>query len=230
MTSSTYDTTAPRASDAELAALLFDVTAASEELARSAVVPEGVRELIRTLPDRLHADAPSRALFGDPYLAEHAYAGAARAAVALLDADPRAARRSVRLAVEQLRQALRDVLEAGPVDEDVPAKEVAPWLEATLGLPQQQIAGLMGVSVRTWQRWLTDGQPEGAQLARLRRVARLVLHLRHTLTGPGVARWFLRPHPLLKDGAGTPADLLDDSEGYRVLVELAAGLRSSAAT
>ena len=216
--------------EASLTALLSDLNDASSTLSRSATVPKEIRDLVRGLPHRLHADAPANALAGDPYLAENAYAGAALAAAALLDPDERAARKGARLALEQIRQALRDIVEGRPIDEDVPPARVASWLEGALGVPQQQVAELVGTSARTWQRWLTGAQPDPELLARLQRIARLTLHLRHALTGPGVARWFTRPHPLIKDGAGTPADLLDDADGYRRLLVIAAGLRSTQAS
>jgi transcriptional regulator with XRE-family HTH domain len=230
MASLLYDKVPPLLDEEAIAALLQDLSEASIALARASLVPSDVRETIRGLPVRLHAEAPANALAGDPYLAENAFAGAARAAAALLDPDEKRARREARLALEQVRQALRDITEAGPVDEDASPAQVAAWLEETLGLSQQQLADLVGTSVRSWQRWTTGTQPEPDQLIRVRRIARLSMHLRHALTGPGVAHWFTRLHPLVKDGAGRPVDLLDDPEGYRQLLMLASGLRSTQAS
>jgi transcriptional regulator with XRE-family HTH domain len=230
MTSLAYDITAPLLDESAIEELLADVATASDALSRSTSVPDEVRALVISLPSRLRADTPTNALAGDPYLSESAYAGAARAAAALLDTDERAKRREVRLALEQVRQALRDLLEHRPVDEDVPADQVAAWLENTLGLPQQQLADLVGTSVRTWQRWLTGTTPDPAQALRLRRIARLTMHLRHALTGPGVAGWFTRQHPLIKGGGGSPIELLADPDGYQRLLALAAGLRSTQAS
>lgn len=85
-----------------------------------------------------------------------------------------------------------------------------------LGGPSSQFARLVGTSPTTWQRWATGKQqPDEVSALRLRRAARLVAQLHHTLTAPGVLRWFNRPHPAIKDGAGTPSDLLDDADGYR---------------
>jgi len=230
MTSLLYDNTPPRLDGESAAALLVELTDGCAALAHEPVVTPQIHELVRSLPGRLHADAPANALAGDPYLAENAFAGAARAAAALLDPDPRAARRAARLALEQVRHALRDIVELRPVDEDVPPAQVAAWLEGILGVPQAQVAELVGTSARTWQRWLTGTRPDPYLLLRLRRIARLAMHLRHALTGPGVARWFTRPHPLIKEGAGCPSDLLDDPDGYRRLLELAAGLRGTQAS
>jgi hypothetical protein len=230
MTSLAYDASPPLIDEAEVKGLLEDLGAASDVVSRSPVVPDEVRDLVAGLPARLRAETPTNALAGDPYLAETAYAGAARAAAAMLDPDERARRREVRLALEQIRQALRDIVERRPVDEDVPAERIAVWLEATLGLPQQQIADLVGTSVRTWQRWIAGTPPDAAQALRLRRIARLTMSLRHALTGPGVAGWFTRRHPLIKDGGGSPAELLADPEGYQRLLTIAAGLRSTQAS
>lgn len=230
MTSLAYDASLPLVDEEALAALFSDVSAASDALSRSAEVPQQVAELVRSLPARLRADAPANALAGDPYLSESAYAGAARAAAALLGGSDREARREVRLALEQVRQALRDIAERRPLDEDVPAGRIAAWLEANLQLPQRELAALAGTSVRTWQRWVTGAQPDAEQTIRLRRVARLTLHLRHALTGPGVGRWFTTRHPLIKAGGGAPAELLSDPEGYQQLLTLAAGLRSTQAS
>jgi hypothetical protein len=230
MTSLVYDAFTPLLDEKAIEALYSDVTASSELLARSADVPTQVTELVRSLPARLRADAPANALAGDPYLSENAYAGAARAAAALLGANDREARAEARLALEQVRQALRDILERRPLDEDVPAGEIASWLEANLQLPQRELADLVGTSARSWQRWIAGAQPDAEQTIRLRRVARLTMNLRHALTGPGVARWFTTAHPLITSGGGSPADMLADPEGYQKLLALAAGLRSTQAS
>src|SRR3954464_14816424 len=146
MTSLVYDAFAPLLDEKAIEALYSDVTASSDLLARSADVPTQVAELVRRLPVRLRADAPANALAGDPYLSENAYAGAARAAAALLGANDREARAEARLALEQVRQALRDILERRPLDEDPLAGEIASWLEANLQLPQRELADLVGTS------------------------------------------------------------------------------------
>ena len=225
------DAMQPLVSMPDLRLLLDDVAAASVTLAGSVKVPPLVRETIRLLPERLRADAPDRALPGDPYLHEQAYAGASRAGVALLSDDPAVQRRDARLGLEQLRQALRDLLDASQVTDGVPVVELTAWLERVLGASSPQLAQLVGTSPTTWQRWASGKQqPDDVGALRLRCAARLVAQLQHTLTAPGVLRWFHRPHPAIKDGAGTPMDLLDDADGYRLLVSLASGLRSTQAS
>lgn len=232
MTSLTHDESTPLLDEQSLGGLLEELNSAASSLRGSADVPAEVKRLVASLPKRMHADTPLRALTGDPYLAENAYAGAARAAAALIEASPdEEARRELRLALEQIRQALRDLVEARPVDEDAPISEVAAWLESTFQLPQKEVAELFNTSVRTWQRWLAgDARPNPNQSIRLRRVAKLAMNLRHALTGPGAARWFTRQNPSIKNGGGSPIELLSDDDGYRRLVTLAAGMRSTQAS
>jgi hypothetical protein len=89
---------------------------------------------------------------------------------------------------------------------------------------------LLGVRERTFQRWISEteaSRPEGDDARRLRIVARIVDHLRHSLTGPGVVRWFERSRREL--GGKTPAALLDEPDAVGRLLSLAAGARSSGA-
>jgi len=221
----------PLVTAADLAALLEDISAAQTDLAANEDVSARVREVIRSLPGRLHADASWRALPGDPYLAEQAFAGTSRAVAALLEDDVVERRRGARLGLEQVRQALRDIADSKAADDEASAEQLVIWLDEVLGPASARLARLIGVTPTTWQRWSAGRQqPDDVANLRLRRAARLVGQLRHTLTAPGVLAWFDRPHPLIKDGAGTPAELLDDADGYRVLVSLAAGLRSMQAT
>lgn len=168
----------------------------------------------------------------DPRLYDLLQNGLLRAwqADTMRDDDPAAARRSMRIAVEQVRQSLAEIAEARPVSESVPAKDVARWVDRTSGVSRDDLAGLVGVSARTWGRWTAEGgtEPSGGDEMRLRTVARTVAHLRHVLTGPGVVAWMRRPHPQL-DGR-TPVDLLDDPEGGARVVSLAASTRSQVAS
>jgi hypothetical protein len=87
------------------------------------------------------------------------------------------------------------------------------------------VASLLGISPRQLQRWLSpDGPaPEGADAARVRMVAQVANQLRHVFTGPGVVRWFHRPHPRL---GRPPRDLLDDPLEIPTLLDLAVSARS----
>jgi hypothetical protein len=213
------------------AALEAQLADANRRLAREPEPPADVRALVRELADQMSepdADALAQA---DPYLIV-ALQGAALGALRALDAaDPAEQRRRLRYRLEQMRQVFRDLASGQPVAEDRPAKNVARWLVGAVDVPQRRIAELLGVRERTFQRWISESEqsrPEGDDARRLRIVARIVAHLRHSLTGAGVVQWFERPRTEL-DGRA-PAALLDDPDAVPRLLALASGARSSAAT
>lgn len=196
-------------------------------LARETEISEDLRLYLEQLADdvsTLTSEAPGEV---DPYLllsAQSALIGALRA----LDIpDAATARRELRTRLEQMRHVFRDIAEGGPLYEDRSAREMARWLASVLDTSQASLAELLGVSPRTFQRWISEtgpGGPQGEDARRVRVVARIVNHLRHALTGPGVVRWFARPHPQL--AGGRPLDVLDDPQAADLLTTLAAGSRS----
>jgi hypothetical protein len=206
----------------DLGALLNRATAASRRLARSADVPAEVVAFVEDLGRSLQADAPLR-LAVDPYLSTTLFAGALQAVSALRDRDQTARRLGLRVALEQVRQALRDIEDAAPVAADQPIGLVLARLVEVLRVAQPQLAGLLGISTRQLQRWLAGGEPSGDDEARVRVVAQVANQLRHVFTGPGVLRWFERPHPRL---GRPPAELLDDPLQYPQLRELATATRA----
>ena len=202
----------------------------SRLLAQQPEISEDLRFFVDDLADGL-ADLPQdAALWVDPYLllaAQRALIGSLRA----LDSDDTAwARRQLRIRLEQLRQVYRDLAEGEAVYEERSAKEVAQWLADVLDVSQARLAELIGISTRTFQRWVSDADsvgPEGEDARRVRVIARAANHLRHALTGPGVVHWFEAPNPQL-DGR-RPLDLLDDPDGASRLSTLAASTRSHTA-
>lgn len=111
-----------------------------------------------------------------------------------------ARRRKLRPALEQVRQALRDLRTEAPVADDRPVKQIVAWLDEVLDAPQREVAEILGTSARTHQRWLSDADaaaPRGEDARRVRVLARVVQHLRHVWTGPGVLMWLRTPHPAL---------------------------------
>jgi hypothetical protein len=215
----------------QLDELREQVDLATGHLATSRKIPEEVEQAVYNV-----ADARERMPGGelneiDPYLLVALDKGLLGAFKSFRSAvPPEAARRRMRVALEQIRQALRDLGDEGPVAETRPAKELAQWMDAALDVPQTEMANLLGVSSRQYQRWvsLTDPtEPHGKDAARLRMLARLVAHLRHAWTGPGVVMWLTSPHPSL-DGV-TPASLLTDIESFPRLRRLASAARSSRA-
>jgi hypothetical protein len=133
--------------------------------------------------------------------------------------------RDLRLALEQLRHALRDIVDTAPFGDDEPVGTVATRLVELVQVPQSQLTEVLGVSTRQWQRWLSgEAEPTGDDAARVRIVAQIANQLRHSFTGPGVVRWFEREHPHL---GAAPAMLLDDPLRYPELVALARGSRTT---
>ncbi|MEX1141472.1 MAG: hypothetical protein WD993_08535 [Thermoleophilaceae bacterium] len=215
---------------ADAAAMRDAIAEQGLELARSAEIPESVELLVDDLADAISGLPANTAFRIDPYLllaAQQALIGCLRA----FDLDDRAqARRQLRVRLEQIRQVYRDLAEAGPLYADRPAKEVARWLESVVDVPQARLAAVLGVSARTFQRWVSETHPtapEGDDARRLRVLAAVANHLRHALTGPGAIAWFERPHPRL-DGR-PPRDLLDEPAAAGRLTALAASTRSHSA-
>jgi hypothetical protein len=210
---SDMNTTAP---ERELSDLLQSVNDTTKLLQRSATVPEEVGLLIDSLDRKLDAARPSR-LKADPYLTTSLWAAAFRAEKALRHDNAEQRRRDVRIALEQFRHALRDIVENQPYSDDAPVGVVLANTAEVLATPQKTLAELLGVSVRQLQRWLAnDGTgPAAEDAARIRVVGQVVNQLRHSFTGPGVVAWFYRKHPML---GCPPIDLLDDPLRYpRVL-------------
>ncbi len=212
---------------AELEALLTQVNAATKLLQRSVSVPSEVAQLIDSFEAALGAATPLR-LEADPYLTTTLWAAAFRAGKGLRHDNDAQQRREVRVALEQFRHTLRDIVERRPVDDGAPVRDVLIKTAHVVGVPQKELAELLGVSVRQLQRWLApDGpDPSGDDAARIRAVGNIVNQLRHSFTGPGVMAWFDRQHPVLKN---RPSKLLEDPLKYPELVSAATAARSTTA-
>lgn len=199
-------------------------------LAREREVPDDLRLFVEGLADELALLPESASLRVDPYLLLAAQRAMIRALRALDSDDEAWARRETRVRLEQIRQVYRDLAEGGPTYEDRSAKEIAAWLADVLDVSQARLAELFGVSARTFQRWVSETDPvgpEGNDASTVRIVARIVNHLRHVLTGPGVVRWFELPRAEL-DGR-RPLELLGEPESATLLATVAASARSSTA-
>lgn len=200
-------------------------------LARETEISDDLRLFLDQLADDVLGLTGEAGIDIDPYLFL-AVQGALIRALRLADSpdDDPGARREMRTCLEQMRQVFRDIAEGGPLYEDSSAKELARWLASALETSQASLAELMGVSPRTFQRWISASDstgPEGDDARRVRVVARIANHLRHAMTGPGVVHWFGMPHPQL-DGR-RPLDLLDDPGAAEQLTALAASTRSHTA-
>ena len=191
---------------------------------------EDVREAIREIAAQIGEASEHELPAADPYLLVALQQAAFRAWRATANDDPAAARRDVRIAIEQMRQAFRDIAEARPLDEDVPSKEVAQWLAHALDVSQPRLAELLAISPRQLQRWLSESDaaaPSGEDARRVRVVAQIVQQLRHALSGPGVVSWFSIEQ---RDLGGSPRALLDDAALAPSLVRAATRARSHGAT
>jgi uncharacterized protein (DUF2384 family) len=207
-----------------------ELSEANRRLALEPETPASIAGLVEDLTDAI-GGADDHALAAvNPWLWIAVQGAALRAQSALREADP-ARRRHLRLALEQLRFLFARIADRQPVGEDAPSDVVARWLEATLpSVSQQRKADLLGVGLRTYQRWVSEREraaPTGDDDRRLRVVARLVNQLRHSLTGPGVVDWF--EHPRSDLGGARPVDLLDDPGRLEALLAAAAASRGNVA-
>ena len=209
----------------EFPAVLDRLNAATDLLRRSGgEVPIEVEQVVEALDLDLHADAP-RGLDVDPYLSTALFAAALRSMKALRHDNAQTRYRDLRVALEQLRHALRDIIDTVSFGDDEPVTEVAVRLAGLVQVPQSELAGVLGVSTRQWQRWLSgEAEPTGDDASRLRIVGQIANQLRHAFTAPGVVRWFEREHPHL---GLAPQALLSDPLRYPELVALARGSRTT---
>jgi DNA-binding transcriptional regulator YiaG len=210
----------------ELPELLEAVNGATRSLRESKRgVPPDVSNLVDRFDSLLHAEAPLN-LGVDPYLSTALFAGALRSMKALRHDNAMQQRRDLRLALEQVRHALRDIVDAHWVSEETPVGEVLDALVATLRLPQPELAHLLGISTRQLQRWLAndDALPSGHEESRVRMVAQLVNQLRHVYTAQGVPAWFEYKGPGM---TATPLELLADPINFPELLEAARGARGA---
>jgi uncharacterized protein (DUF2384 family) len=202
----------------------------SMELAYHDTIPAAIRERVRELIGAVDAETAS---FGqvDPYYVELVLRAALSAQIALMEPEAPDSRLRLRMALDSLAQAFASIAEDQPVSDDRSGKELVAWLVAITEAPQAQIAQLIGVSPRQFQRWLSPSEsasPEGDDLRRVRAIARIVNQLRFSLTPAGVVDWFSWRSPEL--GRKRPIDLLDKPAQLPRLIGLASDLRSTTAT
>jgi len=205
---------------------LADVNGATLSLRQAKeAIPPDVSSLVDNLDLELHSQAPL-SLGVDPYFSTELFAGALRAMKALRHDDGTKQRRELRVALEQVRHALRDIVDGQWASEGTPVLEVLKTLATTLRVTQPELAHLLGISTRQLQRWLAgDGAlPSGHDEARVRMVAQLVNQLRHVYTAQGVPAWFEYRGPGMK---APPLELLDDPINFPDLLAAARGARGA---
>ena len=204
------------------------LAAANLRLARAETTPPDIAGLVADVCDAI-AEGDDDALASvNPWVWIRVQGAALRAQSALRLEDP-ARRRALRLALEQLRFLLARLAERAPIGEEVPVDQVVRWLdEALASVSQSRKAALLGVGLRTYQRWTAGATtPGGADERRLRIVARIVNQLRHSLTGPGVVEWFA--HPRADLGGASPEQVVDDAAMLEALIGAAAASRGNVA-
>ena len=218
MTAITFDLSNPEA-------VAHELGEANRRLAREPEVPMSVTSLAEDVATAISDTEVAELADVDPYLWIDIQRAAIHAQSAVRDTDERARRRRTRIAIEQLRFLLARLAERAPVGDEQPFDEVLRWLDGKLGSTTQAAkAELLGVSERTYQRWLThDSTPGAEDEQRARIVARVVNQLRHSLTAPGVVDWFA--HPRADLGGASPRQALEGGAG-RVGDVLTAALAS----
>jgi hypothetical protein len=201
------------------------VDALNDTLSASARVPAGVGVAVGALAGAVRATPLERWTAADPYLAllVHRAVLDAQAAVEGEERD------ALRIALERLSHALAALGEAEEVGDARSPKELARWLVDAVEVPQRDLADLLGVDLRRFQRWISTRErtrPEGEEARRLRALARLVGQLRHSFTPAGVVAWFDWPRADL--GGATPRALLADPVRLPELLLAAGSTRSTA--
>lgn len=211
-------------------AVAHELGEANRRLAREPETPGSVVSRVGDIAAAIAEGSDGEVAIINPWLWIRVQGAALRAQVALREDDPRR-RRELRLALEQLRFLFARIADREAIGEDRPASEVARWLEETLpSISQRRKADLLGVGLRTYQRWVSEGDPttpSGDDERRLRVVGRIVNQLRHSLTGPGVIDWFEYPRADL-DGA-SPAHVVTDPSRLDALLAAAAASRGNLA-
>jgi hypothetical protein len=193
-----------------------------------AVVAEGVREIAAAVA---RETAISRWEAVDPYLVLIIHRAVIQAEEATRHPDDSEARDQLRIALESLRQGFAAIAEGEPVSDERSPKEIVRWLVETAEVPQAQLADLLRVGLRKFQRWASpreQAQPEGEDARRVRAVARIINQLRFSLTPVGAVEWFGWPRDDL--GGRKPIDLLDEPARLPELTTIAGSMRSAYAS
>jgi hypothetical protein len=204
-----------------------ELHALNMELALHSTIPREVQVEVREMTDAVDREKGGWASI-DPHYLEILLRASLSAQIALMEPELPASRDRMRMALDGLAAAFDAIAEQEPVSDDRTGKELVAWLAERTEVPQAELAGLLGVSARQFQRWLSPSEkagPEGDDLRRVRAVARIVNQLRFSLTPAGVVDWFSRRLPQL--GRKRPIDLLDHPERLPELIALAASTRAT---
>jgi hypothetical protein len=193
------------------------IAALNMELAREREIPDQIVAAVDEIVSSISETDTGQWLTISQELETHVLTAVIDAQRALIRRhEGLAARNGLRSALGRLSQALGLIAEGAHVSPDRSSKELARWLVETLDVPQREIASILGVPLRTFQRWASTSErarPEGADSDRLRVLAAIVNQLRFSLTGAGIVRWLnvkngwldgKRPRVLLADPIQQP--------------------------
>lgn len=202
----------------------------NDRLAGTSVIPSEIADDVRDIVAGVDRTNLRRWETVDPTHAVIVLRSAVSAQRALEAPESAIARDQLRVALESIRQSLAAIAEREPVADGRDSKQVVQWLLARTEVSQARLAGLLGVSARQLQRWLSAGEgarPEGEEARKVRLVARIVNQLRFALTPAGTVEWFSWPRSDLDSRA--PIDLLDDPVEEPRLLRAAGAMRSTLA-
>jgi len=204
-----------------------ELHALNMELAFHETIPPEVQAEVRALTDAVDRQKSGWPTV-DPHYVEILLRATLSAQLALMEPDQPESRDRLRMALDGLAAAFAAIAEHEPVSDERSGKELVAWLTQRTEVSQAELARLLGVSPRQFQRWLSPSEtagPEGDDLRRVRAVARIVNQLRFSLTPAGVVEWFSWRVPDLK--GKRPIDLLDKPARLPELIAIAADLRAT---
>ena len=140
---------------------------------------------------------------------------------AVLEAPEDRSRKQISLMIENVRDALYDLMEQSHVADDQSVTDIIRWLaETTDEVPRVELARVLGVDEKTLTRWLNEGRSPGvANNFRVRAIAKLVNELGHTMTTPGLMLWLSRPKASL--GGATPVEHIEGEDELSVVLDVA---------
>src|SRR5581483_7728912 len=165
----------------------------NDRLAQERTISADIAEAVRELAAGIDQTNLRRWEAIDPHHAVIVLHSAVSAQRAVEDPDSPRARDQLRIALESIRQSLAAIAEREPVSDERTPKEIVRWLAGRTEVSQERLAGLIGVSSRQLQRWLSDAEtaaPDGEEARRVRLLARVVNQLRFVLTPAGSVAWF----------------------------------------
>jgi hypothetical protein len=191
----------------------------SAALAASAEIPDVVVSRVLAI-NSMYTDAKAAGLGGSP-ATERASDAIRALEAAVLGPPDELSRRQISLVLENVRDALYDVMEQSHVADDRSFADIIHWLaETTDEVPRAELARVLRVDEKTLTRWLNEGRtPGAANNFRVRATARLVNELGHSMTVPGLMLWLTRPKESLGDA--TPVEHIEGEDELTAVLELA---------